>query len=128
MKSLKNREENYFINAEGKNIFELTLHEAINKKGIESEITIQDQLTGEIKRGTMILNKNAYNNQIGVEYHSRWCFYYIDRKGSHFIADYDKEKNKVCFQSGLPYYNDEKEAIEKALINNNIWRFYGNGK
>lgn len=117
MTSLKNRKENYFINKEGKNIFELTLKEAINKNGIKSEITAQDLLTREFKRGTMISNKNAYNNQIGVEWHSRWCFYYIDKNGRNFIADYNKNENKINFQIGLTVYDNEIKAIKEALTN-----------
>lgn len=116
MKSLKNRSNDYFINKKGQNLFELTLKEAINKKGIESEITIQDVLTGELKKSIIISNKNAYNNQIGVEYHSRWCFYYLDKNGKNFIADYNKNENRINSQIGLTVYNDEINAIKEALI------------
>jgi hypothetical protein len=117
MKSFKNRTNDYFLSEDGENLFEIALFEAMNKEGRKSEVTVHDLVGGEPRKGIMISGKDAYIGLVGVEWHSRWCFYYFDREGRNFIADYEEDNNRVSIGNCVGYYKEEKEAIEQALIN-----------
>lgn len=115
MKSFKRREQNHFINTEGQNMFELALRNAVEKEGRETEVTFQDLAGGQPEKGYMVFGKDAYIEHIGVEWHSRWCFYYNDRNGRNFIADYCD--GRVHGGNGISVFNSERDAITEALIN-----------
>lgn len=115
MKSFKRRDKNHFINSEGQNLFELALKSAIQKEGRQMEVTVQDLVGGKPEKGIMIFGKDGYVEHIGVEWHSRWCFYYNDRNGRNIIADF---RNGQVFPGNFTgAYSSEIKAIEEALIN-----------
>ena len=114
MKSFERRDKKHFLTEDGQNLFELALREAMNKNGHEWNVTVSD-FDGNSSKGAMICGRDAYIEHIGVEYHSRWCFYYFDKNGRNFIADCIK--GKINLECGKCYHIGEIEAIEQALKN-----------
>jgi len=115
MASLKRRSNNHFINENGENLFELALRKAAQKEGYKMEVTITAFDGSGPTKGIMIGGKDAKVGHIGVEYHNRWCFYYYDYKGKHFLAHYIN--GRVEFGSGIGYYQTEYDAITEAIKN-----------
>jgi len=114
MKSFNRRLPDHFIDEKGNNLFELALKESLNNPIIKG--TVIGYTLDNKKPVECIYNNGGFARygHIGVEYHNRYCFYYYDYKGRHFLCHYIDDEIKC---NGIRFYTKERNAVLEALKN-----------